>query len=448
MRFSELNPARLPFLFKRQFEMSAVKQGETIALVSDLKVRPELISAAFAAASELGASVYELKLNMPYSTTHIGGEQILSIKGGIELIEAADLCVVFHIPLGSDWMARGQAAGTRFLMIYDHPDDLERLLSPPGLKEACIYTRDLVHNAREMVVKSAAGTDFRCDLGDMNTTCQYGFSELPGRVDHWGAGHFSTWPNVGTAEGTIVLQPGDCWILPYVRLVEDTVTLSIEKSVIVDIKGKADAFLLRQFMDAHRKHGQDNEPYAVSHLGWGLNPTAIWDQIAVHGNDIERVGGTGRSWPGSFLFSTGPNDQGGGTNNTKAHIDLPMFGCSVWIDGTKVIDTGAIVDPKMKVESPWTNKVAYSCRSNPLSRPARPRHLRPTCPRPKPAGSSSSRACSRSIRTAPPLRLATSVRRPGTFSIRSPRCWTRPVVRLRTLSITRFSWPILLTMLQ
>jgi 2,5-dihydroxypyridine 5,6-dioxygenase len=345
-------------LCRREFQLCNVKPGETICLVTDLKTRIEYVQSAFAAAEDLGASIFELKLSSPYSTTHIGGEQIFATKGTMQAAEEADMCVVFHIPLGSEWMARARAKGTRFLMIYDHPDDLERLMSPPGLKEAAIYARDLVHNSRSMVVKSSAGTDFSCKLGDMATSCQYGYSEEPGRVDHWGAGHFSTWPNIGTVEGILVVQPGDCWILPYVRIVEDEMRLTIEKGVIRDIKGKVDAKLMRQFMAAHKSSPEDLDPYHVSHLGWGLNPNAIEDQLAVHGNDIERVGGTGRCWPGSFLFSTGPNDQAGGTNKTPAHIDMPMFECSVWLDDKLVIDTGRLVDPKMIVKRTWPNLVA------------------------------------------------------------------------------------------
>lgn len=360
MRPAEMNPARLPFLFKREFELCAVKPSETIVLVSDLKVRAEYIGAAFAAAQELGASIYEMKLNMPYSTTHIGGEHVFSVKGGIEAIEAADLCICFHIPLGSDWMARGRAAGTRFLMIYDHPDDLERLISPPGLKEACDYAVALIESARELRVISDWGTDFTARLDpSMTTTCQYGYAELPGRVDHWGAGHFSTWPLPRQSYGTIVLKPGDAWILPYVRYVEDETRLTIEDGVITKVEGKADAKLIRDFFEAHKLHPNDDEPSHVSHLGWGLNPNAILDQIAVHGNDIERVGGTGRGWTGSFLFSTGPNDQGGGTNKTKAHLDLPMFDCTVMVDNRTVIEKGRIIDPKMIVKPTYTNRVAY-----------------------------------------------------------------------------------------
>ena len=31
-------------------------------------------------------------------------------------------------------------------------------------------------------------------------------------------------------------------------------------------------------------------------------------------------------------------------------MDLPMFGCSVMVDGKTVIENGEIVDPGMKVE--------------------------------------------------------------------------------------------------
>ena len=47
IRHQEINPARLGWLYRRQFELSAVKSGETIAIVSDLGTRREYIEAAF-----------------------------------------------------------------------------------------------------------------------------------------------------------------------------------------------------------------------------------------------------------------------------------------------------------------------------------------------------------------------------------------------------------------
>jgi hypothetical protein len=37
------------------------------------------------------------------------------------------------------------------------------------------------------------------------------------------------------------------------------------------------------------------------------------------------------------------------TNNTRAHIDMPMFGCTLLLDNELVIDKGRIIDPKMQV---------------------------------------------------------------------------------------------------
>ena len=65
VRPQELNPAKLPLLFRRQFQLCSVKRGETICLVTDLKTRPEFVQSAFAAAEDLGAASYELKLNAP-----------------------------------------------------------------------------------------------------------------------------------------------------------------------------------------------------------------------------------------------------------------------------------------------------------------------------------------------------------------------------------------------
>jgi 2,5-dihydroxypyridine 5,6-dioxygenase len=54
-------------------------------------------------------------------------------------------------------------------------------------------------------------------------------------------------------------------------------------------------------------------------------------------------------WPGNFLFSTGPNTQGGGTRDTKGHYDVPMRDCTVLLDHEVIIERGHLVDPKMIV---------------------------------------------------------------------------------------------------
>ena len=87
----------------------------------------------------------------------------------------------------------------------------------------------------------------------------------------------------------------------------------------------------------------------MSHLGWGLNPQCRWDSLALYGDAPERSRAAARSFPGNFLFSTGPNTQGGGKRTTRGHYDVPMRGCTIALDGRVVVEEGRIVDPKMIV---------------------------------------------------------------------------------------------------
>jgi len=55
LRPTEINPAKLAFLFKKQLELCKVKPGETMVCVSDLSTRREYIEAAFAPPSRSAA---------------------------------------------------------------------------------------------------------------------------------------------------------------------------------------------------------------------------------------------------------------------------------------------------------------------------------------------------------------------------------------------------------
>jgi 2,5-dihydroxypyridine 5,6-dioxygenase len=351
---SVLNGGKLPLMFRNELGLCKLKPGDQVVLVTDLATRQDYVQAAFAAAEDLGAKVFEVKISTPFDRSMIasqgGAHTIENLPPVVNAVENADLVLVFHVALGAEWLQRGRRKGVRFLLVIDGPDELLSLSSPVGMKEAIHYCRDLMSRTREMHVTSAAGTDFKARFGSLGTVVQYGYADEPGHVDTWGGAHFSSWPDVNASEGVVVLDAGDCWVLPYVRYVESPVRLVVRDGYIREVQGSGvDAKLFRQYCDSWKKHADDMDPYAVSHLGWGLNPNSVIDQIAQTGVDMSRVASHSRSWPGVFLFSTGPNDQGGGTNTTPAHLDLPMFNCSVALDGREVIRNGAIVDEKMKV---------------------------------------------------------------------------------------------------
>ena len=84
----------------------------------------------------------------------------------------------------------------------------------------------------------------------------------------------------------------------------------------------------------------DSRAYAVSHIGWGTHTAAEWS--------VKGIGMDGRSYYGNVLFSLGPNLEFGGDNDTGCHMDLPMRGCSAWVDGEKIIANGRILPDDMR----------------------------------------------------------------------------------------------------
>jgi len=188
-----------------------------------------------------------------------------------------------------------------------------------------------------MTVRSGSGTDLTVALGEYPCLVQYGFADEPGRWDHWPSAFVATWPNEGTANGTVVLDRGDA-ILPFKEYVRSPVALTIRDGYIRAIEGEFDALYLGDYMAQFR----DPEGYAVSHLGWGLEPRAHWTALGLYdkrqSNAMEA-----RSFAGNFMFSTGPNAEGGGNRRTPCHLDIPMRGCSLWLDGAPVLDAGEIV---------------------------------------------------------------------------------------------------------
>ena len=350
LRTQEINPAKLATLFQKQFELCAVQPGETLACVTDLSTRQDYVEAAFAAADALSADVYDMRVNSIPSWTKVGVPTIGQCKGTLEAVKAADMVVIFHVPLFTKWLKNAMDAGTRVLMIIDSPDDLEQLMAPKGLKEAVLYGDGLYAQTSTARVVSEAGTDLSWDCGEYPVMSQYGYADEPGRFDHWGGGHIHTFPNEGSANGTVVLQPGDIVILPYCRYVHDKVRLEIRDGFVTNVEGGLDAKLMTEWLDDNKEHADDRDPYAVSHLGWGLNPQALWYGIALNGDEPERSRAAARTFPGNFLFSTGPNTQGGGKRTTRGHYDVPMRDCTMMLDNKVIIDKGRIVDENLILE--------------------------------------------------------------------------------------------------
>jgi 2,5-dihydroxypyridine 5,6-dioxygenase len=221
-------------------------------------------------------------------------------------------------------------------------------------KQRCLAGRQRLGAASSMRVVSDAGTDFTVSLGELPSSCQYGFAEESGRWDQWPGAFVYTYPNESSANGTVVLDRGDI-LFPIKSYVQSPIRLTVRNGYITDVNGGFDAQYLSDIFRSHN----DPEVYAVSHLGWGLSHNGRWNVLGMYDKaDIE--GQDGRAFYGNFLFSTGPNIHGGGKRNTPCHIDVPMRNCSVFLDGQPIVLKGEIVPENQRFHPEKDDRQASS----------------------------------------------------------------------------------------
>ena len=114
--------------------------------------------------------------------------------------------------------------------------------------------------------------------------------------------------------------------------------------LLVDIRGEGmDAVLLRNYIESFN----DPRGYAISHIGWGLQPRCHWSTLAMYDKE-QTIAMDARAFEGNFLFSLGPNNEAGGKRTTACHIDIPLRHCTVMLDGEVVVDKGKVMDQGSK----------------------------------------------------------------------------------------------------
>ena len=168
----------------------------------------------------------------------------------------------------------------------EHPDILARLVPQPDMKD---IVRDAVAACRataRMTVTSLAGTDLEIDITDMPTVGVWGWTDRPGTLAHWPGGLVVGFPREGCCNGRIVFAPGDM-NLTFKRYFESEVSCTVRGDFITDITGSgADARLMKTYLDGFA----DPLAFATSHVGWGLNPAARYEALAMY--DREDINGT------------------------------------------------------------------------------------------------------------------------------------------------------------
>ena len=329
-------------VFRAVLEACAVQPGEVCVILSETQSRALNVQLAELALHSLGARAYHIVLPTPANPHPVPVRSTgasIAIGGLAPVVTAlASAGLVVDLTLEGLMHAAETPAilaqGTRILTISnEHPEALERFRPDPALETTVRTAARALRGASAMRVTSGAGTDLHVDLRGASTVGVWGWTAKPGTLAHWPGGLVVAFPCAGCVNGTVVLAPGDI-NLTFKRYVAGPVRLTLASDRIVDVAGTGtDAALMRRYLAAWR----DPDAYATSHVGWGLNPLARYEALAMY--DQRDTNGTElRAVAGNFLFSTGANEFAG--RHTAGHFDLPVMNTTITLDGVEWVQAG------------------------------------------------------------------------------------------------------------
>jgi 2,5-dihydroxypyridine 5,6-dioxygenase len=330
--------AELVELFRRHLELCKVEKGQTVLVFTDSMMNPAYSAAVFGACDIIGADVYQI--NVPSNGKYIES------RGIIEAWKSADLVLgmVATVPwLYSDAHNEALDAGVKTLMIQEPEDILRRLFPCETTRRRSVEGKRILEEGKKLHITSDAGTNLSLCKTGRPANAQYGYTDTPGRWDHWPSGLVCTAPLEESAEGTLVIDVGDI-LIDLWRYVSSPIRCDFREGKIINIEGGVDAQLLHDYFAA----AKDEKAYYVSHIGWGTEDRAQWNAIGLR---YWEWGGSmdAESYYGNMQIAFGTNNfrQVGGKTKCNFHIDIPTRNHSFWVDDIQVLDRGRFLLPEL-----------------------------------------------------------------------------------------------------
>ncbi len=330
--------------FAAQFRVNGVIPGMECIVLSESASRADLVETSILALESLGAKPFEVVMRTPANPgpvairstgTSLALNGLAGAVGSLSSVPFVVDCTVEGM-LHAKELGPILSSGTSILMVsFEHPEVYERMRHDPVMATRVTAAHEVMKKSKTMRATSDAGTDLTVELAGAFTAGSTGVISGPGSIAHWPGGLVLAFPSTGTVNGTVVLAPGDI-NLTFKHYITEAITMRIENDYVVAIEGTGyQAELMRSYLEAF-----DEDAYATSHVGFGMNTGARWDFLELY--DRSDINGTeARAFAGNFLFSTGANENAG--RFTAGHFDLPMRHHSVWLDDHQVVDRGTLV---------------------------------------------------------------------------------------------------------
>jgi 2,5-dihydroxypyridine 5,6-dioxygenase len=331
--------------WRQVLDLSRLEPGQTVTILTGATTHPQTLRTAQVAVQAAGAVLNRLDLppvNGEKSLSrdplaYLGTTPLTGNRAAMAALKSSDLVLDLMTLLFSPEQQEILAGGTKILLAIEPPEVLLRCVPTAADRTRVKAAAEKLAKAKTMQVTSAAGTEMRFPIGEFPVISEYGFVDEPGRWDHWPSGFLFTFPNEGGASGRIVIDRGDI-LLPQKAYVTEPIRLTVENGYATRIEGGLDAELLSEYMASFN----DREGYAISHIGWGLQPRARWSTLWLYDKE-DSIAMDARAFEGNFLFSLGPNNEAGGSRTTACHIDIPLRNCTVKIDGSEVVRDGKVL---------------------------------------------------------------------------------------------------------
>jgi 2,5-dihydroxypyridine 5,6-dioxygenase len=332
--------------FCEVFARCAVKPGDSAAILSETQSRALNVHLAELALLQLGARPFHVVVPTPRTRHPVpvrstgASEAIGNLTPVVTALSAAGFivdCTLEGLMHARETKAILKA-GARILVISnEHPEALERLAPDDALATQVRAAQRMLRSTRQMRVTSPAGSDLTINMANATTVGVWGWTDRPGTLSHWPGGLVVSFPAAGCVNGTLVLDRGDI-NLTFKRYIEQPIRLTLQSDYLTEIDGDgADAAMMRSYLAAWG----DREAYAVSHVGFGMNPKARYEALTMY--DQRDTNGTElRAVAGNFLFSTGANEFA--NRFTAGHFDIPVMRTTITVDDTVVVRDGVLQD--------------------------------------------------------------------------------------------------------
>ena len=335
--------------FEQVLRLCKVDSEQKLAVLCEGDIAGDYAEAFLNAGENLGAETTKVSVASAINAgaeariANLGQSALADDVQAMSVLKEADIVIDLMLLLFSKEQIEIQRAGTRMLMVVEPFEVLKRLMPSERMRARVEAAEQRIQQASRLRFTNGAGTEVVYELADLKgpppecVLTEYGYTDTPGRWDHWPSGFLATTGTAVGVEGSVVMDVNDI-ILPWKSFLSSPIRFDIRDGYVTEISGGEDAKRLSEYIEGF----DDPRAYAVSHIGWGLNQDALWEV------NVPGIAMDARAYCGNVLFSTGPNTEFGGANDTACHLDLPMKNCSLWLDDELIVAQGNIIPPDMQ----------------------------------------------------------------------------------------------------